>query len=107
MTDEPVQMDNRAMKHSVAGQLPPIGCHEYITGHGTVHYCEAQGLMTSAVHAHGDHQPPTAIAVMVQLDAAPGFRGRGLIFQMDAAAARDVAASLLKLAADLDPEVAN
>ena len=107
MTDEPIQMDNRAMKQSKTAEVPRIGCHELITGHGTVHYCEAQGLMTSAVHAHGDHMPATAIAVMIQLDPAPNFKGRGLIFQMDAACARDTAASLLKLAGDLDPEVAN
>lgn len=108
MADEPVPMDNRAMKHSKVGDVPKIGCHDVVTGKGVINYCEADGLMTSAINAHGDHMPPTAIGVMINLDPTE-FRpkGQGLLFQMDAQCARDTAASLLKLAAELDPEVAN
>jgi hypothetical protein len=99
MTDEPIQMDNRGLTETTAKPVPRIGCHDVITPHGVVHYCEADGMMTSAVQGHGDHKPPTSVGMMLALDPNEVKPvGQGLLFQMDPGTARATAASLIKLA---------
>lgn len=93
--------DARSIGSSVKG----VGCQDVNLPRGPVHFCEAPGFLTSTVHADGDDQPATAVAVLVY-DPVPlpgRDRGRGLLAQMDAAAAREVAASLMRLADQLDP----
>lgn len=104
MADEPVQMDNSALIETTASaDIPRIGCHDVVTSNGVIHYCEADGLMTSAIQGRGDHLPPTSVGVMLALDGTVNKPvGQGLLMQLDPATARSTAASLIKLAYEVE-----
>lgn len=106
MADDPVQMDTTDMTEtSVETPMPLIGCHEVITPRGTIHYCEAMGVMASAVHGYGDHRPATSVGLMTYIDPCEHRpKGKGLIAQLDPANARTIAASLVQLAHEVESQ---
>lgn len=89
----------------VHSTIKSVGCQDLDLPRGRVHICEAPGCLTSTVHADGGEKPATGIGLIIyDPDPQPGTGvGRGLMAQMDADSAREIAASLLKMAQVLDP----
>lgn len=106
MSDEPIEMDVSGISHTITGTTP-IGCADVETPYGLVHFCEGNGLFTSVIEANGEVTPPTAGAILVYVSGENGEKGRGVMIQLNAGAMRDIAASLLAKADELDPQRPN
>lgn len=103
MSDEPIELDATGMNYGIS-VIEPIGCHDVITGNGTVHFCEGQGVITSSITKAGKAE---TVAVMAYIDGNETMRGKGVMVQLDPDAAREITASILRLADEIKPLVAN
>lgn len=82
-----------------------IGCQDIELARGDVHFCEAPGVITSII-THGEQeQAEGIIALLIYREARPGEdHGHGYLCQLDAAYAREIGASLIRLADQIDPQ---
>ncbi len=80
-----------------------IGCQDVTLARGDVHFCEAPGIITSVIHLDNE-ETKQVIAVMVYRDADQGrSTGHGYICQLNPKFAREIGASLIKLADEIEP----
>jgi len=91
-----IERTNTCQKSS--STFPRIGPAEMETPRGTIAAFDAPGLLVMHIDRSSE---PDSIAVMVY-EPKPGH-GQGLIFQMSADVARATAASLLRLADQIEP----
>lgn len=89
--------------HDVHSSAKKVGCLDIVVPRGPLHLCEVPGLLTTAVYANGNDKPATSVGVIAYRDPRPSGQGHGYLAQLDANAAREIAASLLKLADQVDP----
>ena len=103
MSDDPIVLEVTGETHTVTG-ITPIGCHDVQTPQGgLVHFCEGTGLFTSLIEGAGEGNPPTSGAILAYFDGENGAPGRGIVVQLTATAMREIAASLLLKADELEP----
>jgi hypothetical protein len=90
------------------GTVRPVGCQDVELARGDVHFCEAPGLITSILTAGDQAKGDGTIALLIYRDARPGEdHGHGYLTQLDAEGARDIGASLINLANQIDPKGTN
>jgi hypothetical protein len=103
MTDEPIIPIFTAQHETSRGVAVPLGGQTIKTPHGTVSMNDAPGFSTLLIsHEDSDF---SRIGLLIYAPAEPC--GVGLLAQIDATQARTFAASLLRLAAVLDPSKPN
>lgn len=100
MSDDPIELGTPTRTFTRPA-MTPLGCHDVRTPQGVVHFCEGNGLFTSIVL--GDDEAPISGALMAYIDGTEDKKGRGVVIQLDAGAMREIAASLLAKADQLDP----
>lgn len=101
-TIKPEKMPGFTQTHS---RIPTLGPCAIVTAHGTVQSEEVPGLTTLLIN-RGEGE--SSIAVLVYMPALDGEQiGMGVLTQLNANGARNVAASLLKLANDIAPQETN
>lgn len=94
--DEPIKPRPTATAVSSRSEATKLGCLNVLTPQGPVHFHDAPGFMTTVIERPGIQ--PT-VGVMLY-DPEPGH---GLVSQFDGEHARQMAASLLRLADEIDP----
>lgn len=86
---------------AVQSSLPPIGRNLIHTSRGLVDTVEVSGFSTMTISKHGKH---ISIAILLYQPPEKGEKeGVGMLNQLDAPSAREMAASLLRLADDVEP----
>ena len=82
-----------------------IGCQDVELACGDVHFCEAPGLITSIITHSEQEKAEGVVALLIYRPAGPGEdHGHGYLCQLDAPYAREIGASLIKLADQIDPK---
>lgn len=97
MADDPIKPVPTATAESTRGEATKLGRLDVMTPQGPVHFHDAPGFMTTVIERPGIAK---TIGVM---SYEPGPPGHGLVTQLDGDAARQMAASLLRLADEIDP----
>lgn len=98
-----IKIDNSECRHT-GGTVRPVGCQDVELARGDVHFCEAPGLITSILTAGNQSKAEGTIALLIYREARPGEdHGHGYLTQLDADGARDIGASLIRLAEEIDP----
>jgi ABC-type amino acid transport substrate-binding protein len=100
MADEPIQPRKTGTAESTRGEATKLGCIDVVTPQGPVHFHDAPGFMTTVIERPG---VATSIGVLSYDPAA----GQGMVVQLDGDSARTMAASLLRLADEIDPRRPN
>lgn len=96
MMGEPLKPRPTGTSENMRGVAVPLGCRDVETPQGVVHFHDAPGFMTWLVERQ-DIESTVGIALYDPDD------GRGLVSQHTAESARSIAASLLRLADQIDP----
>lgn len=106
MTEKVFKMDRTPEFEETRGVAFRLGEHLIETPHGVVRMTDAPGYSTLLLDAGKPED--SAIGFLLYRPAAEkGDVGVGLISQMNATQARTIAASLLRLAAKIDPSKPN
>ena len=105
MPDTPKKNDISGMPEiSEDHDLPYLGCLEITTVRGKIHVCEVPGYITTTVSVAGDE----TIGVILYSPPENGeSHGVGSIVQLRPDFARNMAASLLRMANKIDPKGMN
>lgn len=100
MADEPIKPRKTTTAESSRGEATRLGCLDVMTPQGPVHFHDAPGFMTTTIERPG-------VATSIGVLSYDPEDGRGLVCQLDGDGARTMAASLLRLADEIDPRRPN
>lgn len=105
MSDDLIKPEKLPGFAQLNSSLPPLGPCAIVTARGTVQVEEVPGLTTLIINRAAG---ASSVALLVYRPAEDSSQiGAGVLTQLDANSARNIAASLLKLANDIDPQAAN
>jgi hypothetical protein len=96
MADKPFTLELTDTSLRTKGQVQPLGCVDLETPRGVVHFHDAPGLLTTCIEREG--QPSTVGSWLYDPPDQPSTFVHGYVTQLEPDNAREVAASLLRMA---------